>query len=75
MQSDFSQMRNLSEPEFCHTSFFFLLFLRPFRHRFGAACQAGILSAATRAEMDDVEQMKKIIPFVKCEITFGQDVC
>ena len=28
-----------------------------------------------RAEMDDVEQMKKIIPFVTCEITFGQNVC
>ena len=61
--------------QFCHTSFFFLLFLHPFRHRFGAAHQAGILSAASRAEMADVEQMKKIIPFVTCEITFGQNVC
>ena len=25
--------------------------------------------------MADVEQMKKILPFVKCEITFGQNVC
>ena len=25
--------------------------------------------------MADVEQMKKIIPFVTCEITFGQNVC
>ena len=24
--------------------------------------------------MADVEQMKKIVPFVTCEITFGQDV-
>ena len=57
---------------FCHTSFFSLLFLHPFRHRFGAAYQAGILSAASRAEMADVEQMKKIIPFVTCEISFDQ---
>ena len=25
--------------------------------------------------MADVEQLKKIIPFVTCEITFGQNVC
>ena len=25
--------------------------------------------------MDDVEQMKKIVPFVTCEITFCQYVC
>ena len=25
--------------------------------------------------MADVEQMKKSIPFVTCEIIFGQDVC
>ena len=25
--------------------------------------------------MADVEQMKKIFPFVTCEITFGQNVC
>ena len=31
--------------------------------------------AAERAEMTDIEQTKKIIPFVMCEITFGQDVC
>ena len=42
---------------------------------FGAAYQAGILCAAKRAEMADVEQMKKIIPFVTSEITFGQNVC
>ena len=60
---------------FCHNSFFFLLFLHPLRHLFGAASQAGILSAASGAEMADVEQTKKIVPFVKCEITFGQNVC
>ena len=51
------------------------LFLRPLRHLFGAAYQAGILSAASRAETADVEQMMKIVPFVTCEITFGQHVC
>ena len=30
--------------------------------------------AASIAEMADVEQMKKIIPFVTCEITFSQKV-
>ena len=25
--------------------------------------------------MDDVEQMKKIVPFVTCDITFGQNAC
>ena len=25
--------------------------------------------------MADVEQMKKIVPFVTCEIAFGQNVC
>ena len=25
--------------------------------------------------MADVEQMKKIVPFVTCEITFGHNVC
>ena len=60
---------------FCHNYFFIFLFLYPLRHRFGAANQAGILSAASRAEMADVEQMKKIVSFVTCEITFGQNVC
>ena len=60
---------------FCHTSFFFFLLLHPFRHRFAAAYQAGILSSASRAEMAVVGEMKKIVPFVTCEITFGQNVC
>ena len=59
---------------FCHNSFFSLLFLRPLRHRIWATYQAVILSAASRAEMADVEQMKKIVPLVTCEITFGQNV-
>ena len=59
---------------FCHTSFFSLLFLHPLRHRVWAAYQAGILRAASGVEMDDVEQMKKIVPFVTCEITFGPNV-
>ena len=40
-----------------------------------AVYQAEILGAPSGAEMADVEQMKKIIPFVTCEITFGQNVC
>ena len=38
------------------------------------ANQAGILSVAKGAEETDVEQMKKIISFVTCEIVFGQNV-
>ena len=82
MQSDFWRTRKLPERQvhrwksgFCHNSFFILLFPRPLRHLFGEAYQAGILSAASRGEMADVEQMKKIVPFVTCEITFGQYVC
>ena len=51
------------------------LFLHPLRHRFFAAGQAEILSAANRAEIADVKQMKKIAPFVTCEITLCQNVC
>ena len=83
MQSAFSWMKNLSEREKTDLSpqistlpsFLSFSFLHHFRHRFGAACQAGILSAASRAGMDDVEQLKNIIPIVACEITFGQNVC
>ena len=32
-------------------------------------------SQQVEAEMDDVEQMKKIVPLITCEITFGQYVC
>ena len=45
------------------------------QYRFRASYQAGILSAASGAEMADVEQLKKIVPFVTCEITFSQHVC
>ena len=55
----------------CHNPFFSFLLLHPFRHRVGAAYHAGILSATSRAEMADVEQMKKIVPSVTCEITFN----
>ena len=41
----------------------------------GAAYQAELLSTTNRISMADVEQKKKIIPFVTCEITFGQNVC
>ena len=64
-----------SRSRFCHPSFFIFLFLHPPRHLFGAAYQVGILSAASRTAMAGVEQMKKIVPFVTCEITFGQNVC
>ena len=50
------------------------LFLHPLRQRFGAANQAGILTAANGAEMAGVEQVKNIVPFVTCEIAFGQNV-
>ena len=33
------------------------------------------LSAARRAEMADVEQVKKIVPFDTCEVAFGQNDC
>ena len=64
-------MRNLPERVRSHTCFFSLSFLHPLRHRY----QAGILGAANRAEMADVEQMKKIVPLVTCGITIGQNVC
>ena len=53
--------------------FFFLLF-HPLRHRFGTANQAEIFGAAERAEMADVEQMKKNVPFITCEISHCQYV-
>ena len=60
---------------FCHNPVILILFLRPLRRRFGAADQAEILSATERAEKADVEQMKKIVPFVTCETAFCQYVC
>ena len=77
-------MRNLSEHEKTSSSLwislvphFFLLLFAPasFSPSCWEAYQAGVLSAASRAEMADVEQMKKMIPFVTCEITFGQNIC
>ena len=84
MQSDFSRMRNLSEHQRTGSSLwisilphFFLPLFAPasFSPSCGAAYQAGILSATSRPEMADVEQMKKSVPKVTCEITFGQYVC
>ena len=57
-----------------HNSFFFFLILYSLRHC-GAAYQAEILGAASRAETADIEQMKKIVPLITCEISFGQNVC
>ena len=50
------------------------LILNPLRHC-GTAYQAEILSTARGAEMADVEQMKKIVPLITCEITFSRYVC
>ena len=58
----------------CTPPFRLLLILCPLRHC-GAAHQADILGAASGAEVADVEQMKKNIPFVTCEITCSQNVC
>ena len=57
-----------------HNSFFFFLLLYPLRHC-GAAYQAEILGATSGAEMADIEQMKKIVPLITCEMSFGQNVC
>ena len=51
-----------------HNSFFFFLILYPLR-QCGAAYQAESLDAASGAEMSDIEQMKKILPFVTREIS------
>ena len=50
------------------------LFLHPLRHRFGTARQAGILSAAEKAAMADVETMKKIVPLITCDAFIG-NIC
>ena len=68
------------EDKFVAVDFGFATLLFPlvpasFSHRCGAAYQAEILSATSRTEMADVEQMKQIVPFVTCEITFGKNVC
>ena len=57
-----------------HHSFFSFLISHPLRHC-GAAYQAEILGTASGAGMADIEQMKKILPLITCEIPFGQDVC
>ena len=54
-----------------HNSFFFFLLLYPLRHC-RAAYQAEILSAASASELADIEQLKKIVPLITCEISFGQ---
>ena len=47
--------------------FFFFLILKSLRR---AAYQADILGTASRTEMADVEQMKKIVPLITCEVPF-----
>ena len=41
----------------------------------GAAYQAEILGTASGAEMAGIQQMKKIVPLMTCEIPFSQHVC
>ena len=41
----------------------------------GQLIKLEFLSSASGAEMAVVERMKKIVPFVTCEFTFGQHVC
>ena len=50
------------------------LFLHPFRIVLAQLVKLNILSATEKTEMADVQQMKKIVPFVTCEIVFGQHV-
>ena len=40
----------------------------------GQLVKLEFLAPASRAGMDDVEQLLKIVPFVTCEMTLGQDV-
>ena len=69
------ELAGTCEDKFIAASFDFATIISSsFGSRVGAACQARILSAASGAEMADVEQMKKIVPFVTCEISFGQHV-
>ena len=46
--------------------FFSSPFLRPYRH---------CLSAALKAEKTDVEKTWKVVPFITCEVSFGEDIC
>ena len=60
--------------DFATVLFSSFLFLCPLRHPVGAANQAEIFGTTERAEMADAERMKKIVPFVTCEISFCQYV-
>ena len=53
----------------------FLLLLILYLRHCGAGYQAEFLGAASGAEMADLEQMKKIVPTITCEIPFSQNVC
>ena len=52
-----------------------LLFVLASSPSFWGANQAETLSAAKKAVMADIEQMKKIVPLITCEMTFGLYVC
>ena len=51
------------------------MFLHVFRHRSRPADRAEILSAPEEAQMADVTQTQKMIPFSTCEIALCQCVC
>ena len=48
--------------------------MNSFCHR-NAADQAETCGAAKRAEMANIEQIKKIVPLITCESPFRQHVC
>ena len=85
MQSDFfadEKLVGTSEDRFIAVDFDFATLLSSpfcscilFAIVLGQLIELEFLSATSRAEMADVEQMKKIVPFVTCEISFGQNVC
>ena len=58
-------IRFITGPRFCCDSFSPWIVLRSFRHCIRALC---------RTDMDNIEQAQQMIPFITCEISFGQDV-
>ena len=67
MQSESMRWKNLSQKK-KYSSLLVATWTPLFLLLFVLANQAEILSAAKRAETADVEQMKKIVPFITCEI-------
>ena len=84
MQSDSMRWRNLSQEKNTSSSLLvatwtqllLLLFdLESSSRHCGVAYHAEILGAASGAEMAGIEQMKKNVPLITCEIPFSQHVC